>query len=173
MPKNYKDREFAISTMKDSHKAAAMCIAKGMSKTATAKELGYTLQWIQRISKFPGFKEYVKEMQRDIRDGIVDNAARLEKKFNNEANEAFKTLQSLHRGKSNDPLNPVPHAVRRGAAKDILEHSTDVPNPKAERELEKLRGDQHLHIHIPKRHFDNFDSAMEDIREIEGEVVEE
>lgn len=157
-------------TLTPKHKMIALLMARGHhTQKAIADEMGVSDQWISLLKRRPEFMEQVREYQIEIKDNILERALRVEELFNEESEYAFRTLKALHRAVDSEghPDGSVPAAVRRGAARDILDYSTEAPNP-AKRKEEK-EGDRHLHIHLPQRTMDCFKEALEDVIEAQEE----
>jgi hypothetical protein len=142
--------------------------AAGKPLKEIAEHVGLKSHTVSTILKQPESIARVEEINKQIRDQIVSEAAQIGQKFDEEAPHAFGTLKRLNRGETDDIDNPVPHAVSLQAATQILDRAPSVPSRKGE------DGDRHLHIHLPQKQFDNAQQALEDVGLLpRGEDAEE
>lgn len=141
------------------HQMIAYKDAVGKGPTAIAQELGCSVQTVYNARGVPEYVALVESVKREIRERLVDNAARVQEAYNEEVMPAFETTRELHKGADSD-------AVRLGAAKDILDRAPDAP--KVQKHLGDI--DARMIIQFPVQAVGNMKQALEDVGK--GEIVE-
>lgn len=132
--------------------------AKGATIGQIAAEVGLSTTTVSKLLKTPESVARVEDINKQIRSQIIQEAATIGDKFDEEALEAFGCLKRLNRGETDDIDNPVPHAVRLQAATQILDRAPSVPSRKGDGD-----GSKHLHIHLPEKQFQNAQQALLDV----------
>ena len=155
-------REFVKNKMKKTARDRRNALIEHMAATgipiaAISREFNLSPKAITSILKKPESIARVEEINKQIRDQIVSEAAQIGQRFDEEAPQAFGTLKRLNRGETDDIDNPVPHAVSLQAATQILDRAPSVPSRKGD------DGDKHLHIHLPRKQYENAQQALEDV----------
>lgn len=103
------------------HRVAALLEARGeLNAKEIADAINLSYARLAAVRAMPEYKLLVQQYARELVDRTLDKSSELLAKFNEEAPQAFATLQVLHEKADRD-------SVRLGAAKEILDRSTVAP----------------------------------------------
>lgn len=152
-----KVKKSSLDRHKQRQKIMETLFAAGVSLEEVARSVKLSVPTVKKRLSTPEALIRIEEINKQICDRAVSEAANLAEAFDVEASEAFKTLQRLNRGLTDDIANPVPHAVSLQAAAQILDRA-----PRAPRKLGESGG-RHLHLHLPEKHFEAAQQALLDI----------